>query len=111
MKRFYVILAMTLVVLIATIVVYMQTRRYHLDMMAMEKGFSDMERVVSTHRPETISREDVRSAFSQGLEKIKKGEADLEALEALIATFQEAIGDETLDSLEVVKILGALERL
>ena len=111
MKKFFLIAGLIVVLIIVIGVVFVALNKNKLVGMAMDKGFATIEQVTIQSLPNSVSADSVKADFATALEKVKTGTADNDQLKGFILNFQNAMQDKKLDSLEVVNILDALEKI
>lgn len=111
MKKFLIVTAIVIAVIVIAFVIFIATRGKQFMEMAVDRGFGTMETMMVANRPESMPEDSIRAVVSSTVAKIKSGELERPQVQAMMMTFRECMDDKKIDSLEVMKLMEEMERL
>lgn len=111
MKKFFIILGIVLVVLVVAGGIYVYLNRENLANMAVEQAFNGIEQLTLQNLPVNYNADDIKQLISDAKLKIQDQGFESPGLQKLMATFQQAYEDRSIDSVEVENLVGDLKAI
>jgi len=111
MKKFFLVVAVILVVAIIAGVIYVYTNKDKLMGFAIDQTFVAMEGAMAAAVPDSAMQDSVKTLLLKAKTGLKDSTIDQQHFQNIIVYFQQAYKDKALDSTEVAGIMTKLNSI
>ena len=105
MKKFFLILGITVLVVIVAGVLYIGLNKDKI----IASTLAPIQSAIIQQLPASVPADSVQTLFDNAIMKVKDGQADQQAIQDFMLTFKSSMDDQQLDSLETKTLLDKLQ--